>query len=51
MDFWLILALAAQPPELPAIAESLAYVRGTGRREILRWGAPLPPQQPKQWTA
>ena len=51
MDFWLILALAASPGELPAIAESLAYVRGTGRREIMRWGVPLPPRNQKDWIA
>lgn len=54
IDFWLALALASPPRHLPAIAESLAYTRGTGRRQWTRdiWLiAPPPAPRPNQWTA
>lgn len=52
MDFFLALTLAATPAQLPAVAMDLAWVRGTGRRQILRelWHSP-PAPRPNQWTA
>lgn len=53
MDLFLALALAATPAQLPHVADSLAWVRGTGRRQIMRdvWLTPPPLPTQNQWTA